>query len=169
MSEAATLSIEDEVSLGQLLNRATQAYEHIQSAPSTNDSEIQVRVKHLKRSNLFLSSLHWCSLIKIYSSAQSKIDYAISDLTICSSIISRLSILSSNETIEDLNTNDLRCLSVNGLRGMLIILKKTSGGGERKACLELAKVYLFTQTIHPLLPFRKPKAHHYCFFFSFSF
>ena len=65
---------------------------------------------------------------------------ALSDLTICSSLISRLGILSPNETLEDINTRDLRCLLVECLRGEMEVLVKTKGGKERVQWLTRAKV-----------------------------
>ncbi|EGF98234.1 uncharacterized protein MELLADRAFT_40935, partial [Melampsora larici-populina 98AG31] len=67
---------------------------------------------------------------------------SISDLKLCDKLIKRLGILSSNETIEDMTTKDIKCLIVNGLIGMLMVLRKTNGGNERKAFLELAKHHL---------------------------
>ncbi|KAH9820552.1 TAP42-like protein [Melampsora americana] len=106
-------TIEDDISLGQLLDRATKAYEEVQVAPSPNDNDIQ-----------------------------SKILCSISNLKLCDKLIKRLGILSTNETIEDITTKDLKCLTVNGLIGMLTTLRKTNGGNERKSFLEIAKNHL---------------------------
>ncbi|KAG0142357.1 hypothetical protein CROQUDRAFT_67356 [Cronartium quercuum f. sp. fusiforme G11] len=109
--------VEDDITLGQLLDRAAQAYEQVQAAPAPNDAAVQ-----------------------------SKIAAALSELTLCASLITRLAVLSPNETLEDITTSDLKCISVDGLRGMLLTLKKTKGGNERKLCLESAKTHLLDFT-----------------------
>ncbi|PLW30249.1 hypothetical protein PCANC_24675 [Puccinia coronata f. sp. avenae] len=105
----------NEITLGQLLDRATSAYHHIIDQPTPNDEAVQ-----------------------------SKIAAALADLSLSASLISRLSILSSNETLDDINTNDLKCLSVEALRGLLVVLLKTKGGGQRKKNLEEAKNHFKT-------------------------
>ncbi|MBW0515966.1 hypothetical protein O181_055681 [Austropuccinia psidii MF-1] len=112
--------IEDDISLGELIDRSISSYENILEAPTPNDDIIQSRIL-----------------------------LSISDLVLCDSLISKLSIFSQNETLEDINTKDLKCLAVNGLRAMLIILLKTKGGGERKMNLTSAKSHFdsFTSQI----------------------
>jgi immunoglobulin-binding protein 1 len=51
-----------------------------------------------------------------------------------------LGILSPNETLEDINTRDLRCVLVDCLRGELEVLAKTKGGVERIGWLQRARV-----------------------------
>ncbi|OAV92031.1 hypothetical protein PTTG_05718 [Puccinia triticina 1-1 BBBD Race 1] len=104
------MSGDHDITLGQLLDRATSAYNHIIEQPTPNDEAVQ-----------------------------SKILAALADLSLSSSLINRLAILSPNETLEDINTSDLKCLSVEVLRGLLVVLLKTKGGGQRKKNLEQAK------------------------------
>jgi len=101
-----------DITLGQLLDRATSAYHHIIEQPTPNDEAVQ-----------------------------SKILAALADLSLSASLISRLAILSPNETLDDINTSDLKCLAVQALRGLLVVLLKTTGGGQRKKHLEDARDY----------------------------
>lgn len=71
---------------------------------------------------------------------QTTLQASLSDLTLCSSLINHLGILSPNETLDDINTRDLRCLLVEGLRGEMEVLVKTTGGKERMQWLSKAKV-----------------------------
>ncbi|KAI8455348.1 TAP42-like protein [Phakopsora pachyrhizi] len=104
------LAIEDEITLGQLLDRSMSTYEKIIAEDSANPDTVQTRI---------VSTL--------------------SDLSLCAALISKLAILSTNETIEDINTSDLKCIAVDALRGMLQLLLKTSGGSDRKRNLEISK------------------------------
>ncbi|KNE93073.1 hypothetical protein PSTG_13565 [Puccinia striiformis f. sp. tritici PST-78] len=99
-----------EISLGQLIERARIGYEDIIEQPTPNNESVQ-----------------------------SKILAALADLSLSGSLINRLAILSPNETLDDINTNDLKCLAVDALCGLLVILLKTTGGGQRKKNLEQAK------------------------------
>jgi immunoglobulin-binding protein 1 len=72
--------------------------------------------------------------------AQALLQSSLSDLTLCSSLINHLGILSLNETLEDINTRDLRCVLVDCLRGEMEVLAKTKAGTERISWLERAKV-----------------------------
>ncbi|KAI7940161.1 hypothetical protein MJO28_013813 [Puccinia striiformis f. sp. tritici] len=99
-----------EISLGQLIERARIGYEDIIEQPTPNNVSVQ-----------------------------SKILAALADLSLSGSLINRLAILSPNETLDDINTNDLKCLAVDALCGLLVILLKTTGGGQRKKNLEQAK------------------------------
>ncbi|KAA1079563.1 hypothetical protein PGT21_016097 [Puccinia graminis f. sp. tritici] len=110
LSIKTKMSQENDITLGQLLDRATSAYNHVIEQPTPNEETVQ-----------------------------SKILAALADLSLSSSLINRLAILSPNETLEDINTNDLKCLSVEVLRGLLVVLLKTKGGGQRKKNLEQAK------------------------------
>ena len=65
-------------------------------------------------------------------------------MVLASALISRLAILSSNEIIDDVNTKDLRCLLVDGLRGQMEIVIKTKSGLERIAWLEKAKLHFIS-------------------------
>lgn len=101
------------ITLGQLLDRAISSYDQIVDQPAPNDEAVQ-----------------------------SKIFAALADLSLSANLISRLAILSPNETLEDISTKDLKCLAVDALRGLLETLLKTKGGGERKKNLERAQDYL---------------------------
>ena len=65
---------------------------------------------------------------------------ALSDLTLSSSLISRLGLLSPNETIDDINTRDLRCVLVDCLRAELEVLARTKSGVERVHWIQRARV-----------------------------
>ncbi|SGY73308.1 BQ5605_C005g03280 [Microbotryum silenes-dioicae] len=70
---------------------------------------------------------------------QNRIHSTLSDLKLCSSLISHLSILSPNETLEEVQTRDLRCLLVDALSAQLQVLVKTKGAVERMQWLQQAK------------------------------
>ncbi|KAK4053761.1 Type 2A phosphatase-associated protein 42 [Microbotryomycetes sp. JL201] len=99
-----------DLTLGQLLMRGIHKAHSVQEAPSPNDQAVQVQ-------------LH----------------AALSDLTVCASLINHLGILSPNETLDDINTRDLRCLLVDSLRAHLETLVKTRGAVERMQWLDKAK------------------------------
>jgi len=66
-------------------------------------------------------------------------------LNLASKLINHLGILSPNETLEDINTSDLRCLLVDALSGQLSLLAKTKGGKERITYLNKASVSSFRE------------------------
>jgi len=55
-------------------------------------------------------------------------------------LIAHLGVLSPNETLDDINTRDLRCILVDGLRGEMTLLIKTTTPRDRLANLEKAAV-----------------------------
>ncbi|GAA5941887.1 hypothetical protein JCM1841_005094 [Sporobolomyces salmonicolor] len=91
-----------DLTLGQLLSRAIRNASSIQEAPAPNDQAIQTLLQN-----------------------------TLSDLSLSSSLINHLGVLSPNETLDDINTADLRCLLVEALRGQLCLLARTKGGRER--------------------------------------
>ncbi|KAH9443886.1 hypothetical protein Pst134EB_026277 [Puccinia striiformis f. sp. tritici] len=99
-----------EISLGQSIKQARIEYKDIIEQPTPNQESVQ-----------------------------SKILAALADLSLSGSSINQLAILSPNKTLDDINTNDLKCLAVNALCGLLVILLMTTGGGQRKKNLEQAK------------------------------
>ncbi|SCV69153.1 BQ2448_2173 [Microbotryum intermedium] len=99
-----------DLTLGQLLTRSLASANIVLNADSPNDLAIQNRIHS-----------------------------TLSDLKLCSSLISHLSILSLNETLEEVQTRDLRCLLVDALRAQLQVLVKTKGGVERMEWLQQAK------------------------------
>lgn len=64
----------------------------------------------------------------------------MSDLRLCSSLITHLGVLSPNEILDDINTRDLRSILVDGLRGEMTLLLKTTSPKERIANLAKATV-----------------------------
>ncbi|GAA5829753.1 hypothetical protein JCM5353_002220 [Sporobolomyces roseus] len=98
-----------DLTLGQLLTRAINHSTKITSAPSPNDQSIQQLLQA-----------------------------TLADLNLASKLINHLGILSPNETLEDINTSDLRCLLVDALSGQLSLLAKTKGGKERITYLNKA-------------------------------
>ncbi|KAM0792254.1 hypothetical protein ACM66B_004948 [Microbotryomycetes sp. NB124-2] len=103
---------DSDLTLGQLLARGIRTAHAVQIAPSPNDQTVQVQLQS-----------------------------ALSDLTVCASLITHLGILSPNETLDDINTRDLRCLLVDSLRAHLQVLVKTKGGVERIQWLDKAKTH----------------------------
>jgi len=101
-----------DLTLGQLLDKAIQSSDEVNDAPSPNDPKVQELI-HL----------------------------TLSHLNLCSSLIQHLALLSPNETLEDLNTGDLRCLIVDGLKGEMEVLVRTRGGEERKIHLTKARTH----------------------------
>ncbi|KAL8286140.1 hypothetical protein RQP46_004628 [Phenoliferia psychrophenolica] len=69
---------------------------------------------------------------------------ALSDLTLSSSLISRLGLFSPNETVDDIQTRDLRCVLVDCLRGELEGLHKTTSGVERIHWIQRAREHFRT-------------------------
>lgn len=100
-----------DLTLGQLLTRAINHSTKITSAPSPNDQSIQQLLQA-----------------------------TLADLNLANKLINHLGILSPNETLEDINTSDLRCLLVDALSGQLCLLAKTKGGKERITYLNKASV-----------------------------
>jgi len=100
-----------DLTLGQLLTRAINHSNRITSAPSPNDQSIQQLLQA-----------------------------TLADLNLANKLINHLGILSPNETLEDINTNDLRCLLTDALSGQLCLLAKTKGGQERMKYLNKAAV-----------------------------
>ncbi|GAA5958084.1 hypothetical protein JCM3765_002803 [Sporobolomyces pararoseus] len=98
-----------DLTLGQLLTRAINHSNRISSAPSPNDQSIQQLLQA-----------------------------TLADLNLANKLINHLGILSPNETLEDINTNDLRCLLTDALSGQLCLLAKTKGGKERVKYLNRA-------------------------------
>ncbi|KAK4058916.1 Type 2A phosphatase-associated protein 42 [Microbotryomycetes sp. JL221] len=112
-SSSEAASANSDLTLGQLLTRGIQGAQFVTKAPSPNDQHVQTRLQA-----------------------------ALSDLTVCSKLINHLGILSTNETIEDVHTRDLRCLLVDSFRAQLEVLAKTKGGQERLQWLDRAKTHL---------------------------
>lgn len=106
-------SAPEDLTLGQLLTRAINHSNRISSAPSPNDQAIQQLLQA-----------------------------TLADLNLATKLINHLGILSPNETLEDINTNDLRCLLTDALSGQLSLLAKTKGGQERINYLNKAAVRL---------------------------
>ncbi|KAK4701277.1 immunoglobulin-binding protein 1, partial [Phenoliferia sp. Uapishka_3] len=104
-----------DLTLGQLLSRGIKSHDTIQKAASQSDPATQLQIQS-----------------------------AISDLTLSSKLINHLGILSPNETIDDINTRDLRCVIVDGLRGQLELLVQTKGRKDRMSALETAQEHLRT-------------------------
>lgn len=99
-----------DLSLSQLLQRGLNTASQVLAAPSANDVAVQA---------LVVASL--------------------SDLTLCAAFIERLSILSTNETIGDVGTKDLRCLLVDAFRGEMEMNLRTRSSVERVKQLLVAK------------------------------
>ncbi|KAH8917111.1 TAP42-like protein [Atractiella rhizophila] len=107
------MASEEDLTLGQLLDKALDGAETVLSAELPNDGQTQ-------------SLLH----------------LTLSHLDLAQSLIDHLSLLSPNETLEDINTADLRCLLVDGLRGELETLARCRGTEERKVWLTRAQTHL---------------------------
>lgn len=71
---------------------------------------------------------------------QKQLQSCLADLRLCWSLVGHLGVLSPNETLDDINTRDLRCILVDGLSGEMLLLLKTTSGKERIANLEQATV-----------------------------
>lgn len=133
MASAETDS--SDLTLGQLLARGIASATKVSDADSPNDPAIQVGSPRYDTLQQQLSAN-----LPLPPTQQKLLQSALSDLTLCSSLISRLGILSPNETLEDINTRDLRCVLVDCLRGELEVLAKTKGGVERIGWLQRARV-----------------------------
>ncbi|GAA5932817.1 Tap42p [Sporobolomyces koalae] len=105
----------EDLTLGQLLTRAINHANRVTSAPAPNDQSIQRLLQD-----------------------------TLADLTLANKLINHLGILSANETLEDVNTNDLRCLLTDALSGQLCLLAKTKGGQERVVYLNRASEHFRT-------------------------
>lgn len=133
------MSSSQDLTLGQLLDRSISAAFEVTAAPSANDPTVQVSSQ---TATTIAASADGFRL-------QSKITSCISDLTVCSSLIGHLGVLSPNETLDDINTRDLRCILVDALRAEIILLLKTTSGKERIVNLEKAKVSSVRQLRQP--------------------
>ncbi|CEQ39817.1 SPOSA6832_01385 [Sporobolomyces salmonicolor] len=111
-----------DLTLGQLLSRAIRNASSIQEAPAPNDQAIQVSTR---------SRPSFPTSADPRTPAQTLLQNTLSDLSLSSSLINHLGVLSPNETLDDINTADLRCLLVEALRGQLCLLARTKGGRER--------------------------------------
>lgn len=64
----------------------------------------------------------------------------LSHFSLCASLIQRLAIISTNETLDDLSTSTLYCLLVPYFQAALTLQVRSSGSVERMALLNQAKV-----------------------------
>ncbi|GAA6064340.1 hypothetical protein JCM10212_002316 [Sporobolomyces blumeae] len=110
-----TSTDQDDLTLGQLLTRSINRSTSITSAPSPNDSSVQQLLQA-----------------------------TLADLTLANKLIQHLAVLSPNETLDDINTNDLRCILVDALSGQLCLLARTKGGAERVKYLTRAQNHFRT-------------------------
>ncbi|KAI7868506.1 TAP42-like protein [Spinellus fusiger] len=85
-----------------------------------------------------LIALESSSLPSIDSQYQADVQQGLAYLTHADTLLDRLGLFSSNEFLDDMNTNDLRFLLLPAYLGELV-LKQTQG--ERKSILEQAKAY----------------------------
>lgn len=81
-----------------------------------------------------------CSADTLLVGLQHVIESSLSDLTVCASLIAHLGVLSPNETLDDINTRDLRAILVDALRAELTLLLKTKTPKERLSNLTKATV-----------------------------
>lgn len=72
--------------------------------------------------------------------AQAELETTLGNLRLCARLIDHLSLLSPNETVEDLTGGTLRCLLVPFWQGSLVAQRHASGTKIRQQNLQEAKV-----------------------------